>query len=268
LQGSDIAGFLIEPIQGEGGIVIPPEGYLQAARSLCSTYGTLMIADEVQTGLGRTGRLFAVNHEDVEPDVLLLGKVLGGGLVPLSALLTSDALWHASQGSTARSPFHTSTFSGNSRACAAGLAALEVLVEERLWERAAESGAYLLQELQKLQARQPLVADVRGRGLMIGIEFKPATRGIATSLTGGVLNRLSHEYMSGLVVIRLMEQSGIMSAPTLNNPNVLRLEPPLNIDRADLDYLVASLDKALKDIGGFTREVLRRWRSLLRARSE
>ena len=141
LRRRDVAGFVVEPIQGEAGIIIPPEGYLKAARDLCTHYGTLLIADEVQTGLGRTGMMFAVEHENVVPDVLLLGKALGGGVMPLSALLTTDALWRASKGGTARSPFHTSTFGGNTRACAAALATLEVLTEERLTERAAASGA-------------------------------------------------------------------------------------------------------------------------------
>lgn len=265
LRRRDVAGFIVEPIQGEAGIILPPAGYLKAARELCTHYGTLLIADEIQTGLGRTGMMFAVEWEDVVPDVLLLGKSLGGGIMPLSALLTTDALWHASKGGTARSPFHTSTFGGNTRACAAGLATLEVLTSERLTERAAALGAYLLDRLRDLQRRQPLIADVRGRGLMIGVEFAPATRGLATFVTGGLIDRLSHEYLTGLILMRLLNQHRVMTAFTLNNPNVLRLEPPLNIKQEHLDYFVASLNETLQKQGSFTRAALRSWRLLLRA---
>lgn len=265
LRRCDVAGFIVEPIQGEAGIIVPPAGYLAAARELCTRYGTLLVADEIQTGLGRTGTMFAVECEDVVPDVLLLGKALGGGVMPLSALLTTDALWRASKGGTARSPFHTSTFGGNTRACAAALATLEVLTEERLTERAAASGAYLLDRLRDLQRRQPLIAEVRGRGLMIGIEFAPATRGLATLATRGLLNRLSKSYMSNLVIMRLLNRYRLMTAFTLNNLNVLRLEPPLNIEQEHLDYFVASLDETLQRLGSFTRAALRSWPLLLRA---
>ena len=265
LRRRDVAGFIVEPIQGEAGIIVPPEGYLEAAREFCTRYGTLFIADEIQTGLGRTGKMFAVEHENVVPDVLLLGKALGGGVMPLSALLTTDVLWRASKGGTARSPFHTSTFGGNTRACAAGLATLEVLTSERLTERAAASGAYLLDRLRDLQRRQPLIAEVRGRGLMIGIEFAPATRGLATFVTGGLVNRLSHDYLTGLILMRLLSQPRIMTAFTLNNPNVLRLEPPLNIRQEQLEYFVISFDETMQNLGSFTWAALRSWPLLLRA---
>jgi len=261
----DVAGFLVEPIQGEAGIILPPPGYLQTARDLCTHYGTLFIVDEIQTGLGRTGTMFAIDYEQVIPDVLLLGKALGGGIMPLSALLTTDALWRRGKGGTPLSPFHPSTFGGNTRACAAGLATLEVLLDERLPERAATQGTYLLDQLRHLQRRYALIADVRGRGLMIGIEFAPATRGPLTLITGGRLNQLSHNYLSGLILTDLLTQHHIMTAYTLNNPNVLRLEPPLNIEREHLDYLVASLDNTLKKIGNFTRAALRSWRLLFQA---
>jgi putrescine aminotransferase len=251
LRPRETAGFIVEPIQGEGGMIVPAAAYLPAARELCTRNGTLMIADEVQTGLGRTGKMFAVNHEHVVPDVLLLGKTLGGGIIPLSALLTTDAFFRAAKGATPRTPFHTATFGGNTRACAAGLATLETLVEERLPERAGQSGKYLLDRLRGLQRRHPLIADVRGRGLMIGIEFAPATRGIATALSAQVLNKLSHDLFSGMVMMELHREYGIMTAYTLNNPNVLRLQPPLNVEREDLDYVVDSLDRTLSTLRSF-----------------
>lgn len=266
LRRCDVAGFIVEPIQGEAGIIIPPDGYLKAVRDLCTHYGTLFIADEIQTGLGRTGAMFAIEHEDVVPDVILLGKALGGGVMPLSALLTTDDLWHESKGGTARSPFHTSTFGGNTRACAAGLAMLEVLMEERLADRAAASGIHLLDRLRDLQRRQPLIADIRGRGLMIGIEFTSETCGLIKFATGGLINRLSREYFAALAVKQLLTKHGIMTGLTLNNQNVLRLQPPLNIERRHLNYLVESLEATLEALGSFTRAAMRNMPDIIRAR--
>jgi putrescine aminotransferase len=266
LRRRDVAGFIVEPIQGEAGIIVPPEGYLRAARELCTRYGTLLIADEIQTGLGRTGKMFAVEYEDVVPDVLLLGKVLGGGVMPLSALLTTDDLWRASKGGTDRSPFHTPTFGGNTHACAAGLATLEVLVTERLSERAAASGAYLLDQLRALQRRQPLIAEVRGRGLMIGIEFTPATRGLLTLMTGGLINRLSRTFLTGMIIKRLLVKHRIVTSFTLNDLNVLRLQPPLNIERGHLDHVVESLEEVLENLRSFSWAAMRHVPDLIRVR--
>jgi putrescine aminotransferase len=253
LAPRDAAGFIVEPIQGEAGIVVPPAGYLARARALCAAHGTLMIADEVQTGLGRTGGLFAVEAEGVVPDVLLLGKALGGGVMPLSALLTTEELYRAARCDGARSPLQTSTYGGNTRACAAGIATLQAIRDRGLVERAASSGAYLLGRLRELQRRQPLIASVRGRGLMIGIEWAPATRGLATVGTAGGLNRLSREYLAGLVVSRLLQEHRIMTAFTLNDQNVLRLQPPLDVELEHVDHVVEKMEQTLLDIGSFVR---------------
>ena len=186
--------------------------------------------------------------------------------MPLSALLTTDDLWHESKGGTARSPFHTSTFGGNTRACAAGLAMLEVLMEERLADRAAASGIHLLDRLRDLQRRQPLIADIRGRGLMIGIEFTSETCGLIKFATGGLINRLSREYFAALAVKQLLTKHGIMTGLTLNNQNVLRLQPPLNIERRHLNYLVESLEATLEALGSFTRAAMRNMPDIIRAR--
>ena len=147
LRRGDVAGFIVEPISGEGGIVVPPPGYLRDASELCRRYGALLIADEVQTGLGRTGRMFAVEHEGVVPDVLLLGKALGGGIVPISALLTTDRVFKASRSGTRRTALHSPSYGGHARGCAVALATLGVLVAEDLPARAAELGAYMLERL-------------------------------------------------------------------------------------------------------------------------
>jgi putrescine aminotransferase len=265
LRRGDVAGFIVEPIQCEGGIIVPPAGYLRGVRALCTRYGTLFIADEVQTGLGRTGALFAVDHEGVAPDVLLLGKALGGGVVPISALLTTEVIYKAAQGDTARSPFHMPTFGGNPLSCAVGIATLNILHHERLVERAAAAGTYLVERLRELQRTQPFIADVRGRGLAIGVEFDPAAGGLARTLGGEHIARLAHTYFAGFVIMQLINQHHIITLNTLHNQNVLRLEPPLIVEREQLDGAVAALDHILRETKSFTRVALHNAPRLVRA---
>lgn len=250
LRDQSCAAFIVEPIQGEGGIIIPPPGYLSGVRQICSRYGTLLIFDEIQTGFGRTGDMFACQHEGVTPDIMCLAKSLGGGVMPIGAYITTDEIWKKAYGSMEKATLHTSTFGGNTRAAAAGIAALEVLYEENLPEKARESGTYLLQQLRKLQEKYPLLKDVRGRGLMVGIEFnQPGS--LAGKATLGLVNKLSEEYLGSLVAGELMNKYHIITAYTLNNPNVIRLEPPLGVTREQLDTLLAALDKILAANKGF-----------------
>lgn len=201
-----VAAVIVEPIQGEGGIVVPPDGYLTRVRELTRQYGALLILDEVQTGMGRTGYNFACEHEGVEPDIILLAKALGGGVMPLGAIGGTPDVWTRFE----ENPLiHSSTFGGNPLACAAGIAALEVLAEEKLAERAVQEGAPFLARLQQLAADYPdLVKEVRGRGLMIGIEF------------------ISQDVAELFVASLIGKQ--VLVAFTLNAPQVIRLEPPLN----------------------------------------
>ncbi len=206
--------FLVEPIQAEAGILVPPAGYLSAARRVCSENNVLFVLDEIQTGLGRTGKMFAYQHEeDAKPDVLILGKALGGGVYPVSAALSSSEIMGLSQPGE-----HGSTFGGNPLAAAVGLSVLNVLADERLAERAAELGAYLVDRLRRI--RSEAIGDIRGRGLLIGIEIRPnaGTAGdyAARLLKLGVLTKDTHE-------------------------QVLRLAPPLVIERSELDWLVEKL---------------------------
>lgn len=250
LRDKSCAAFIIEPIQGEGGVIIPEPGYLSGVRQLCSRYGTLLIFDEIQTGFGRTGDMFACQHEGVTPDIMCMAKSLGGGVMPVGAYITTDEIWKKAYGSMEKALLHTSTFGGNTWAAAAGIAALEVIIEENLPEKARESGAYLLQELRKLQGKYPLLKDVRGRGLMVGIEFnQPGS--LAGKATLGLANKLSEEYLGSLVAGELMNKYHIITAYTLNNPNVIRLEPPLGVTREQLDTLLAALDKILSANKGF-----------------
>ena len=214
------AAFLVEPIQGEGGINVPPPGYLAAAASVCRKHNVLLIADEVQTGLGRTGRILACEHEGVRPDAVTLGKALGGGLVPVSLFLARRAVMDVF-----RPGDHGSTFGGNPIAAAVGLAALDTLVEERLVERSETLGRHLLKRLQALSS--PLIREVRGRGLFAGVELVP--------------ERAS----APAVVLRLL-QAGVLTKDT--HRNTVRFAPPLVITEQQIDQAGDALARVLATI--------------------
>ncbi|HVY65029.1 MAG TPA: ornithine--oxo-acid transaminase [Gammaproteobacteria bacterium] len=215
----DTVAFLVEPIQAEAGILLPPPGYLAAARALCRERGVLFVLDEIQTGLGRTGRMFAHEHEPgATPDVLVLGKALGGGVYPVSAVLASRELLTLFQPGD-----HGSTFGGNPLAAAVGRASLAVLVDENLAARAAEHGEYLLAAVRALDAR--CIAEVRGRGLLIGIEIASA-------------------YGSARPYCEALARRGVLAKDT--HEQVIRLAPPLIVTRAELDWLVEQLRVVLR----------------------
>jgi ornithine--oxo-acid transaminase len=204
------AAFILEPMQGEAGIRIPPDGYLARCAAICRSHRVLLIADEVQTGLGRTGRMLACQHEDVKPDGLVLGKSLGGGLLPVSLFLAQRGLM-----SVFTPGDHGSTFGGSPLACAVGSASLDVLVEENLCARSAKLGAHLLERLR--QIRSPLIREVRGRGLWCGVEFDPALAS-------------ARDVALGLLDV------GILTKDT--HGTVIRFAPPLIIEREQLDWAV------------------------------
>ena len=220
-----VAGFLVEPILGEGGIhVLPPE-YLQKARQLCTERGVLMIADEVQSGLCRTGRWFAVEHADIVPDIMALAKALGGGVMPVGATLMTPAVAKAYQG---RPLLHTSTFGGSPLACRAALAALEVMEDEGLAPRAERSGRELIEGLRALVERYPdLLAEVRGLGLMIGLEF-------------------TEDKFGGSTIFEMVKRQ-VIAVYTLNQPKVLRFEPPLNVESEQIQAVLTALDESLAE---------------------
>lgn len=222
------AAVIIEIVQGEGGIHVAHPGYLSSLRKLCDERGALLIADEVQTGMARTGKMFACDHENVSPDILTLAKALGGGVMPIGATLTTGKVFEAVFGTNPL--LHTSTFGGNPLACAAGIAALEVIQEENLTERAAERGQRLKEGLRAVQEAFPdVVKEVRGLGLMIGVEF-------------------AHEDAAGLVVNQ-MAGHGIIAAYTLNNPSVIRMEPPLIVTDAQIDTAVEAFRASVEMVG-------------------
>jgi ornithine--oxo-acid transaminase len=215
------AAFIVEPIQGEAGIIVPPAGYLKAVREICTRHQVLMICDEVQTGLGRTGALLACDLEGVKPDGLMLGKALGGGLLPVSAFLArDDVMAQFTPGD------HGSTFGGNPLAVAVGLAALKLLESEQLSRRAHEMGEYLMTRLRALH--HPAITELRGRGLLLGVQIDPAFASARE-----VCERLMHE--------------GVLTKDT--HHTVVRLAPPLIIEREQVDAAVDALQRVLSAIG-------------------
>lgn len=247
----DTAAFIVEPIQGEGGINVPPPGYLRKARELCTRYGALLIVDEIQTGFGRTGDLFACDFEEVIPDILCLAKSLGGGIMPIGAYITTEKIWEKAYGGMDNALLHTSTFGGNTWAAAAAIAAINYLVEHGMAQEAREKGNYLLGRLQDFKHKYPLVKEVRGRGLLIGVEFEKPEKGLLNKITGGMVSKLSEEYLGALVAGELQNNYHIITAYTLNNPNVIRLEPPLTVTYEQLDILIDALVDIFSKRQGF-----------------
>jgi acetylornithine/succinyldiaminopimelate/putrescine aminotransferase len=255
LQAGDVAAFIVEPIQGEGGINVPPDGYLKEAERLCKRHGTLLILDEVQTGFGRTGRMFAAEHWDVEPDILTLAKSLSGGLIPIGAFVTTSEIWDQTYGRFDHYNVHTSTFGGNNLAAAAGLAAIQVLYEEGLIDRARTLGEYCSQQLKGL-TQYKIVRQVRGKGLMLGVEFHDFLADIfeiaAVRKTlarfpeefGRGLRKLSAEMLAQAVIIgELLNEYNIATQVTLHQSLTLRIQPPLIVTKDQIDYFIESLDR-------------------------
>jgi ornithine--oxo-acid transaminase len=214
---SNTAAVLLEPIQGEAGVIIPPAGYLKNVAEICKKNNVLLIADEIQTGLGRTGRLFACDHEDVRPDVVILGKALAGGFYPVSAVLADKPLLGLFKPGD-----HGSTFGGNPLAASVARAALRVLREEKLAERSAQLGEYFMEQLSEIPS--PHVKEVRGKGLLIGVELKPQAKG-------------ARRFCEAL------QQKGILAKET--HEHVIRFAPPLVIDRETIDWALPSIREVL-----------------------
>ncbi|RMF44983.1 MAG: ornithine--oxo-acid transaminase [Anaerolineae bacterium] len=211
------AAVMVEPIQGEAGVIVPPEGYLRSLRQICDKHNVLLIGDEIQTGLGRTGKLFAFDHEGVRPDIMVVGKALSGGFYPVSAILANrPVLGLFTPGE------HGSTFGGNPLAAAIGRASLRVLVEERMIENAAEMGAYFQEQLAEIPS--PHVKEVRGKGLLIGVELKPEAGG-------------ARRFCEAL------QARGILAKET--HEHVIRFAPPLVIDRETIDWALPAIREVL-----------------------
>ena len=212
--------FLVEPIQGEAGIIVPPKGYLKEVRRICTENNVLLILDEVQSGFGRTGKVFAFQHEAIQPDGLILGKALGGGLLPISLFLgRREVLSLMTPGS------HGSTFGGNPLACAVAQEAMDLLVEEKLADHSAKMGTYMLERLKKIKS--PFIKEVRGMGLWAGIEFHD-------------------NYLMARKVCEKMSEKGVLSKDT--HATVIRIAPPLNVTQEELDFGLDVFEGVLKEM--------------------
>lgn len=221
LQDETVAGFLVEPIQGEAGVVVPDEGYLSKAKALCTAANVLFIADEIQTGLGRTGKMLACDYEEVHPDILILGKALSGGTLPISAVLADDEIML-----TIKPGEHGSTYGGNPLACKVAITALQVLIDEQMAQNAADLGEYFRQQIEQLAS--PHIKLIRGKGLLNAI----------------VMNHPDKEAAWQLCL--LLKEGGLLAKPT--HGDKIRLAPPLTITKEQLDECTAIIEKALKQL--------------------
>ncbi|RYX85650.1 aspartate aminotransferase family protein [bacterium] len=230
----DTAALLLEPVQGEGGIYVASDEYLQAARRLCDERGALLIFDEIQCGLGRTGKMWGCDWAGVAPDMMLLAKALSGGAIPIGAVVAHPKIWEFWNDAPL---IHSSTFGGNPLACIAGLATLEIIEEENLVERAARAGELLMKGLRETQAKYPkLVKEIRGRGLMIGVEFPL-------------------EDITSLVLAGLAQRNVLVVPYTFNNATVTRFEPPLNISDEHIEWAIKAFEEAVAQTAELLEDV-------------
>jgi ornithine--oxo-acid transaminase len=245
LRARTIAAFIVEPIQGKG-VNLPSDDYLKCAADLCRRYGTLFVADEIQTGLGRTGRFLAIEHWNVEPDMVLLAKALSGGHVPIGAVLTKRRIFERVFDRMDRAVVHGSTFGKNDLAMAAGIATLDVLTSERVIENAARTGEYILRGLAAMSARYEFLKDVRGRGLMIGIEFG-SPRSLILKASWNVLEAANSGLFCQLITIPLFRDHKILSQVAGHASHTIKLLPTLTISNADCAWILSAFDSVIAD---------------------
>ncbi len=226
--GETVSGMIVEPIQGEAGIVLPPDGYLKQLREICDRHGVFLIFDEIQTGMGRTGALWACEDYDVVPDILIFGKAFGGGVMPITGIIARPHLW---TDELKENPWvlGSPTFGGNPLACSAAIAAIKFMVENDLPTQIREKGDYFMKKLGELQQKHPILVDVRGKGLLIGLEYP--TPEIGWAVSKGLFKR------------------GVMTGGTLNNAKVNRIEPPGVISYETIDVILSRLDETLAEVG-------------------
>jgi acetylornithine/succinyldiaminopimelate/putrescine aminotransferase len=247
LRSKDVAAFIVEPIQGRL-VTLPDPDYLQAAQDLCRRYGTLFVVDEIQTGLGRTGQWFALEHWGLRPDIVTIGKALSGGYMPVAAMMTTRDIFQRAVGTLERSYVHQSTYGRNRLSMAAGLAAIRVIERDGLVGRAAQTGELLLNGLRELQERHELIGEVRGAGMMIGIELKaPSSR--RAQLGVRMMRMASEGLFPQLVVIPLHRDHGVITMAAGKN-DVIKLLPPLTLSAREAQAFLAALDLVLTDCEG------------------
>ena len=243
LAGGDVAAFIVEPIQGKG-VNLPADDYLPAAAALCRKHGALLIVDEVQTGFGRTGKLFACEHWQIEPDIMVTAKALSGGYVPVGAVLSKRWIYDKVFSSLDRCMVHSSTFGQNDLAMAAGLATLHVLEQERLVEHAAAMGDRLVAKLRPLVDRHELVKDVRGRGLMVAVEFGPP-RSMKLKLGWALLHKVDQGLFYQAILMPLFSEHQILAQVAGHHMDIVKLIPSLVLSEADVDTIATALDQVI-----------------------
>ncbi len=247
LRAKDVAAFIVEPIQGRM-VTLPPDGYLRSAQELCRRYGTMFVVDEIQTGLGRTGRWFALEHWGLEPDFVLVGKALSGGYMPVAAMVTRREHFQRAVGTLERSYVHQSTFGRNRLSMAAGLATLRIIERDGLVEHAERIGAVLRDGLAELQRRYEMIKEVRASGLMIGIELGAPSSGMAR-LNWRLIHMASEGLFPQLIVIPLHRDHGVITMAAGKN-DVIKLLPPLTLSEQEAGTFLRALDAVLAECHG------------------
>jgi ornithine--oxo-acid transaminase len=245
LKGRDVAAFIVEPIQGEAGIVVPSDDYLPRAQELCRFYGTLFVLDEVQTGLGRTGKFLAAEHWGLEPDLICLAKALSGGFVPVAATLMRRRIFEKVFQDIDHCALHFSTFEGNNLAMVAGLATLDALDSEGLVENSARMGALLQEKLRELQRRHEFIAEVRGKGLFTAVRFG-APRTLQQRMSWKLARDTSEGFFGQCVVMALMRYHRVIAQTAGHDPDVLDCTPALIATEAEIDHFVGALDQVME----------------------
>jgi len=243
LHSRNVAAFFVEPIQGKG-VNVPSDDYLRSAAEICRKYGTLFVADEIQTGLGRTGRFLACEHWNVEPDIVLLAKALSGGHVPVGAVLTRRSVFDKVFNRMDRAVVHGSTFGKNDLAMAAGIATLDVLAEEKLIENSSRCGERLLQGLAAMVPKYEFLHEVRGKGLMIGIEFGPPTS-FALKTSGNLIETTNKGLFCQIITIPLFKDHRILSQVAGHGSHTIKLIPCLTLTDADCDWILDAFDSVI-----------------------
>ena len=250
----DVAAFIVEPVQGKG-VNYPSDDYFQKAQALCREYGTLFVCDEVQTGLGRTGKWFAFQHWDLEPDIVTMAKTLSGGYVPCGAIVTRRAIYQKVFSRLDRCVVHSSTFGRNNLAMTCALATLSVLDDEKLVENSAAVGSLLLARLNELKARHPFIKEVRGKGLMIAIEFHEPPQ-FKSKLAWRLMHKIDQSLFPQLVVVPLLSKHRVLTQVAGHHMDVIKILPPLTIGRKEVDYFIDALDQTLGECSRFPGPIM------------
>ncbi len=245
LSNKDIAAFIVEPVQGKG-VNLPEDNYLPEVQRLCKKYGTLFVADEVQTGLGRTGKFWAIDHWNVQPDMICMAKALSGGFVPVGAVAMTQKIMDTVYNRMDRAVVHGSTFAKNNMAMAAGLATLHVMKEEKLVENSAKIGTEIINSLHALAGKYEFLKEARGKGMMIAIEFK-SPKSLTLKAAWAMLEAANKGLFCQMITIPLFKEHHILTQVAGHGMNVVKLLPPLNLTTKDRDHIVSAFDKTIAD---------------------